>query len=166
MLGIIWRNAPVLQHTRVYRHKSHCCVCNQLFTLLLPFPLGRPSKGARGGRFPGRNKGSLQMTVSPARPRRGESNKTDRFRSGLLSRPQSHRKRRKNKWVPFWKRPNCVWTAIKPLKLECQTVQQTRRFIALSLAESLKFGSICVPPQRVTTALQLWTKVRLSLQAA
>lgn len=86
------------------------------------------------------------MTVSPARPRRGESNKTDHFRSGLLSRPQSHRKRRKNKWVPFWKRPNCVWTAIKPLKLECQTVQQTRRFIALSLAESLKFGSICVPP--------------------
>lgn len=26
MLGMIWRNAPVLQHTRVYRHKSHCCV--------------------------------------------------------------------------------------------------------------------------------------------
>ena len=51
----------------------------------------------------------------------------------------------------FWKRPNCVWTAIKPLKAECQTVEQTRRFIALSLAKPLKVWSICV--QRVTTPI-------------
>lgn len=37
-------------------------------------------KGAEGGRFPGRNKGLLRMTVSPARPRRAGSNKADHFR--------------------------------------------------------------------------------------
>lgn len=62
----------------------------------------------------------------------------------------------RDKWVPFWKRSNCVWTAIKPLKLECQTVySRTGAFITLSLAESLKFGSICVHPKRVTTPLLL-----------
>ncbi|MEQ2170974.1 hypothetical protein GOODEAATRI_005958, partial [Goodea atripinnis] len=70
--------------------------------------------------------------------------------------PITQKEKAKNKWVSFWKRPNCVWTAIKPLKLECQTVySRAGVFIALSLGESLKFGSICVHPKRVTTALLL-----------
>lgn len=40
-------------------------------------------QGAEGGRFPGRDKGSPWMTVSPARPRREESNKDDHFRSAF-----------------------------------------------------------------------------------
>lgn len=68
------------------------------------------------------NKGSLQTTVSPARPRRRENP----IKLIISARPfvQSavSQKEEKNKWVPFWKRPNCVWTAIKPLKVECQTV--------------------------------------------
>ncbi len=62
------------------------------------------------------------MTVSPARPRRGESNKADHFRPAFCPERSLTEREEKNKWVPFWKRPNCVWTAIKPLKLECQTV--------------------------------------------
>lgn len=62
------------------------------------------------------------MTVSPARSRRGVSNKADHFRSAFCLERGLTEREEKNKWVPFWKRPNCVWTAIKPLKLECQTV--------------------------------------------
>lgn len=88
-----------------------------------------PAVGAEGGRFPGTDKGALsKMTVMSCASPSARTKQSRSFPLGLLSRAQSHREKTKNKWVSFWKRPNCVWAAIKPLKVECQTVQQSRPF--------------------------------------
>lgn len=48
-------------------------------------------------------------------------------------RVSEEEKKHLSKWVSgLWKRSNCVWTAIKPLKMECQCLLPCLRFIALS----------------------------------